>query len=49
MLLADFSKFDTVRTAHFATLEDFQYVVSDKKIPRNYKDAIEASGAQLLI
>ena len=49
VLLADFSKFDTVRTAHFATLGDFQYVVSDKKIPRAYKDAIQASGAQLLV
>jgi DeoR family deoxyribose operon repressor len=49
VLLADFSKFDTVRTAHFATLEDFQYVVSDKKIPRSYKDAIQAHGAQLLV
>ena len=49
MLLADFSKFDTVRTAHFATLEDFQYVVSDKKIPRAYQDVIQARGAQLLV
>ncbi|ELQ19135.1 regulatory protein, DeoR [Pseudomonas fluorescens BRIP34879] len=49
VLLADFSKFDTVRTAHFATLEDFQYVVSDKKIPRSYKESILASGAQLLV
>ena len=49
VLLADFSKFDTVRTAHFASLEDFQYVVSDKKIPRAYKEAIQASGAQLLV
>lgn len=49
VLLADFSKFDTVRTAHFAALEDFQYVVSDKKIPRSYKDVIQANGAQLLV
>jgi DeoR family deoxyribose operon repressor len=49
LLLADHSKFDTVRTAHFANLEDFQFVVSDKKIPKAYRDAITASGAQLII
>ncbi|MGE6473422.1 DNA-binding transcriptional repressor DeoR [Serratia proteamaculans] len=49
MLLADHSKFDSVRTAHFARLEDFQYVVSDKKIPKAYREAILASGAQLLV
>ena len=49
LLLADHSKFDTVRTAHFASLEDFQFVVSDKKIPKAYRDAITASGAQLII
>jgi DeoR family deoxyribose operon repressor len=49
LLLADHSKFDTVRTAHFANLGDFQFVVSDKKIPKAYRDAITASGAQLII
>ncbi|MDB6145290.1 MAG: regulatory protein DeoR [Pseudomonas sp.] len=49
MLLADHSKFDAVRTAHFASLEDFQFVVSDKKIPRAYRDLISANGAQLVV
>ncbi len=48
VLLADHSKFDAVRAAHFATLADFQYVVSDKKIPRAYREAIASQGAQLL-
>jgi DeoR family deoxyribose operon repressor len=49
MLLADHSKFDAVRTAHFASLEDFQFVVSDKHIPRAYRDLITANGAQLVV
>ncbi len=49
MLLADHSKFDAVRTAHFGALDDFHCVVSDKKIPRAYREAIEAQGAQLVI
>src|SRR5471032_2112967 len=49
MLLADHSKFDAVRTAHFASLEDFQFVVSDKQIPRVYRDLIAANGAQLVV
>jgi DeoR family deoxyribose operon repressor len=49
LLLADHSKFDAVRTAHFGALSDFHYVVSDKKIPRAYREAIEAGGAQLVI
>jgi DeoR family transcriptional regulator, deoxyribose operon repressor len=49
MLLADHSTFDSVRTAHFGRLEDFQYVVSDKKIPKAYRDAIAAQGAELVL
>jgi len=49
MLLADHSKFDAVRTAHFAALTDFHCVVTDKKIPRAYREAIVAQGAQLVI
>ncbi len=49
LLLADHSKFDAVRTAHFGALSDFHCVVSDKKIPRSYREAIEAGGAQLVI
>jgi DeoR family deoxyribose operon repressor len=49
MLLADHSKFDAVRSAHFADLAQFQLVVSDKKLPRHYRELIHAQGAQLVI
>ncbi|HEY0286791.1 MAG TPA: DNA-binding transcriptional repressor DeoR [Pseudomonas sp.] len=49
MLLADHTKFDAVRTAHFATLEQFHVVVCDKKIPKLYRDVIQGNGAQLVI
>ncbi|MEA9977107.1 MULTISPECIES: DNA-binding transcriptional repressor DeoR [unclassified Pseudomonas] len=49
MLLADHSKFDAVRTAHFASLEDFQYVISDKKIPKLYRDLVSTHGMQLVV
>ncbi|RMP70318.1 Deoxyribose operon repressor DeoR, partial [Pseudomonas syringae pv. atrofaciens] len=49
LLLADHSKFDAVRTAHFGALSDFHCVISDKKIPRSYREAIEAGGAQLVL
>jgi DeoR family deoxyribose operon repressor len=48
LLLADHSKFDAVRTAHFGALSDFHYIVSDKKIPRAYQEAIKTAGAQLV-
>lgn len=49
MLLADHTKFDAVKTAHFATLEQFQVVVSDKKLPKTYRDLIQANGAKVVI
>ncbi|WP_263264779.1 DNA-binding transcriptional repressor DeoR [Pseudomonas entomophila] len=49
MLLADHSKFDAVRTAHFATLAQFHVVVSDKKLPKAYRELILGNGAQLAI
>ncbi|MDE1169499.1 MAG: DNA-binding transcriptional repressor DeoR [Pseudomonas sp.] len=49
VLLADHSKFDNVRTAYFATLADFHCVVSDKKIPRAYREAFAAAGTQLVV
>lgn len=49
LLLADHSKFDAVRTAHFGALSDFQCVVSDKKIPLHYREAIEAYGMRLVV
>jgi DeoR family deoxyribose operon repressor len=48
MLLADHSKFDAVRTAHFATLEQFEVVVSDKKLPKAYRELITDRGAQVV-
>jgi DeoR family deoxyribose operon repressor len=49
MLLADHSKFDAVRSAHFAALEQFHLVVSDKKLPRHYRELIHAQGARLVL
>jgi DeoR family deoxyribose operon repressor len=49
MLLADHSKFDAVRTAHFATLGQFSVVVSDKKLPKAYRELIQGKGARLVI
>lgn len=47
MLLADHSKFDAVRTAHFADLSQFQVVVSDKKLPKAYREGLERQGTQV--
>jgi DeoR family deoxyribose operon repressor len=49
MLLADHSKFDAVRSAHFAELDSFQVVVTDKKLPKIYRDLIQGYGAQLVM
>ncbi|MEQ7922420.1 DNA-binding transcriptional repressor DeoR [Xanthomonas sp. WHRI 1810A] len=49
MLLADHTKFDAVKTAHFATLEQFHVVVSDKKMPKRYRDLIQGNGAQVVV
>ncbi|WP_043228982.1 DNA-binding transcriptional repressor DeoR [Pseudomonas sp. CF161] len=49
MLLADHSKFDVVRTAHFATLDQFNVVVSDKKLPKPYRELITQYGAQWVV
>jgi DeoR family deoxyribose operon repressor len=49
ILLVDHSKFDAVRTAHFASLGDFHYVISDKKIPSLYRDLVSAQGKQLVV
>lgn len=48
MLLADHSKFGAVRTAHFATLKQFEVVVSDKKLPKAYRELIEGQGARVV-
>lgn len=49
LLLADHSKFDVVRTAHFASLEQFNVVVSDKKLPKAYRELITQYGAQWVV
>jgi DeoR family deoxyribose operon repressor len=38
-----------VRTAHFATLQDFHVVVSDKKLPKVYRDLIDGYGARWVV
>lgn len=48
LLLADHTKFDAVRAAHFADLADFDCVISDKKIPRAYRDSFATGDTQLL-
>lgn len=49
LLLADHSKFDAVRTAHFATLDQFNVVVCDKKLPKHYRELILKNGAQCVV
>lgn len=49
MLLADHTKFDTVKTAHFATLDQFHVVVSDKKLPKVYRDLILQNGGKVVV
>ena len=49
MLLADHTKFDTVKTAHFATLDQFHVVVSDKKLPTVYRAPILQNGGKVVV
>ena len=37
VLVADHTKFDAVRAAHFAELSDFDILLSDKKLPASYR------------
>lgn len=47
VLVADHSKFDQVRAAHFAELGQFQQVISDPGLSDEQRNWVEASGAQL--
>ena len=49
ILLADSSKFDKVRSAHYGELEDFDIIITDSKIPQHYIKVIEALGIELII
>lgn len=49
VLVADHSKFDEVRAAHFAELSDFQRVISDPGLEAAQQQVIRDSGAILLI
>jgi DeoR family deoxyribose operon repressor len=49
VLVADHSKFDQVRAAHFAELADFQRVISDGGLEVAQQQVIKDSGAILLI
>ncbi|MDY7533012.1 DNA-binding transcriptional repressor DeoR [Pseudomonas sp. Bout1] len=49
VLVADHSKFDEVRAAHFAELSDFQRVISDPGLEAAQQQVIKDSGAILLI
>ncbi|MFC6335546.1 DNA-binding transcriptional repressor DeoR [Pseudomonas sp. CCM 7891] len=49
VLVADHSKFDQVRAAHFAELADFQRVISDGGLEAAQQQVVKDSGAMLLI
>jgi DeoR family deoxyribose operon repressor len=49
VLVADHSKFDQVRAAHFAELGDFQRVISDPRLSPAHQQMIKDSGATLML
>ena len=49
ILLVDSSKFDKIRSAYFAELNDFDMIITDPGIPKEYRDIIEALGIQLVL
>ncbi|NLI26736.1 MAG: DNA-binding transcriptional repressor DeoR [Acetobacter sp.] len=48
-LLADHTKFDVVRPAHFADLNDFQVIISDQEPSAQYREMVEMGGGQFLV
>jgi DeoR family deoxyribose operon repressor len=42
ILLADSSKFDQVKIAHFADMQDFDIIITDTGVPRRYIEIAEA-------
>ena len=49
ILLADSSKFGTIRSTHFAELDDFDTVITDEGIPQEYRAAIAERGIELIL
>lgn len=49
ILLADSSKFDTIRSTFFATLADFDTVVTDTGVLAHYRDTMEEAGVELIV
>ncbi|MDG6095084.1 DNA-binding transcriptional repressor DeoR [Acetobacter sp. AN02] len=48
-LLADHTKFDVVRPAHFADLSDFHTIITNRPLPEAYRSMIEDKGGEILI
>lgn len=49
ILLIDSSKFNKVRSVHFAILTDFDMIISDSGIPDEYKDYCNNNGIELIL
>jgi DeoR family transcriptional regulator, deoxyribose operon repressor len=49
ILLLDSSKFDQVKPAYFANLEDFDLIITDSSIPEEWKKEIEALKIKLYL
>jgi DeoR family deoxyribose operon repressor len=49
ILVADYSKFDKISVAHFANIEQFDYIVTDKKITKKYIDLCTDKGVKTII
>jgi DeoR family deoxyribose operon repressor len=49
ILLIDSSKFGKVCTAHMAEINEFNIVITDFKIPPQYRDFIEDAGVELIV
>jgi DeoR family deoxyribose operon repressor len=47
ILLADSSKFDQVKIAHFADMQDFDIIITDTGAPRRYCDMAEELGVEM--
>jgi DeoR family deoxyribose operon repressor len=47
ILLADSSKFDQVKIAHFADVRDFDIIITDTGVPRRYIDIAEELGVKM--
>jgi DeoR family deoxyribose operon repressor len=48
ILLADSSKFDQVKIAHIANLDDFDIVITDTNVPKHYEEYAKAHNINLI-